>query len=168
VLLCVGLGACVGVVVAAGGIGTQLGLRESPELRMTVLACSDSFTGKNTVTNCDGEGDPGRTGVTSGPWSIHEVGTHYRVGAVVDVRCTRSGDCTVIGLGGLSEDLAGLAVSLAFASFGLPVGFWVLATRFFPQRMAGRGPLTNRWAIRGWLGVIGLLLLLSGALAVMS
>ncbi|SEM63623.1 hypothetical protein [Streptacidiphilus jiangxiensis] len=167
VLLGVGIGASVGGVVAAGGIGTQLGLREGPELRMTVLACADSSTGKNTVTNCTGEGDPGRSGVTSGPWSLHDAGAHYRFGTVVDVRCTRSGDCTVIGLGGLSEDLAGLTLCLAFASFALTLGLGVLAARWFPERRAGR-VLPGRRVIRGWLGVLGLLLLTSGVLAVLS
>jgi hypothetical protein len=168
VLLCFGLGAGVGVVAAAGDIGTQLGLREGPELRMTVLACADSSNGKNTVTHCTGQGDPGRSGVTSGPWSLYEVGTHYRFGSVVGVRCTRAGDCTVIGLGGLSEDLAGFTLCLAFASFGLTLGLGVLVTRLFPGRRAGRIPWPGRRVIRGWLAVLGLLLLTSGVLAVLS
>ncbi|MBF9068729.1 hypothetical protein [Streptacidiphilus fuscans] len=173
-VLALTIGACVGVVIAVEGIGTQLGLRESPVLQMTIMDCVVVPSGKSTTTNCEGSGDPGRSGVTSGLWKIDDADADYRFGTRLDVRCTPSGDCTVISMGGFAEDLAGLAVALFFASMGLLS--WVLLTgnMFAPRRLAlarqwlGQFRRITRRVTLGWFGVLGAMLVAAFVLGVLG
>ncbi|MEY9940438.1 hypothetical protein [Streptacidiphilus sp. MAP5-3] len=170
-LLGLTIGACVGVVMAAEGIGTQLGLRESTVLRMTVLDCVDVPSGKSTVTNCEGSGDPGRSGVTSGLWKIDDADAHYGFGTRLNVRCTPGGDCTAVGMGGLAEDLAGLAAALFFASMGLFSFVMVTGNMFFPRRLERirlRPSRLGRRITLGWFGALGLLFVTAVVLGVLS
>jgi hypothetical protein len=160
--------ACAGVAMAVRGLGTQLGLRESPVLRMTILDCVEVPSGKSSTTDCEGGGDPGKSGVTSGLWKIDDADSHYAFNTVVNVRCTPSGDCTAVGLGGFAEDLAGLALCLLFVSVG---GFGCVTSfvnMFFPARLDRVRRWPGRRATTGWVGLLGAMFVTAIVLAVLS
>ncbi|MEZ0094580.1 hypothetical protein [Streptacidiphilus sp. EB129] len=112
----------IGTVALVNGsrdLGYQAGLRGGAPLRMTVESCQTHQSGKSRITECYGQGDPGRSGVVDWGWTIQDASSSYAPGTVVPVRCSQGGTCEETGAGAVGEDIAATALGLLLLSAGL-------------------------------------------------